>query len=484
MITSSKGIILLLFSLICQNTAAIDAQFRYCTFQQPGKSPYIETYLSINSRSLAFVKVGPNSFQGAIEVTIDFSRNDTIVAYDKYTLRSPVIDSTTNNNFAFLDLQRFRLSAGTYKMQLQIVDKADTSNHATAKEEIVVEQKGGFSFSDIMLVNKINPASKPSPLTRGGLDLEPRPSAFFGNGQDTLSYYFELYGANQLAPDSLVILRSWVEKVDGDIVPNTSRFYKRNPKDIIAIADAFLIDEVPSGNYKIQLEARNRENELIASKSYLIQRLNTQMKFDESKVLAAQFGGSFVDKLTRAELMDNIRSMRPISQFMEREYADNLLNNKEVDDELLKRYMLTFWEKRDATSPRAAWELYSQQVNNANQLFSSKITKGYETDRGRVYLQYGAPNSRTVVDNEPSAYPYEIWWYYEYQGQRNIRFVFYNPDMVTNDYQLLHSEALGETFDPQWRLIIFSRTTAFQNLDDTQNRDHFGTRLEENFRNQ
>lgn len=464
---------------------AIDAQFRYCVFQQPEKGPYLETYLTVNSRSIAFVSIGENQLQGAIELTIDFSRNDTIVLFDKYTLRSPVIDTNTKTQFAFLDLQRFGLPAGVYTMNLKIVDVNDTSNHAFATENVLITAVGNQpAFSGIMLSNRIEAANGKGNLTKNGFDFEPRASTFYGNGQDTMQYYFELYGTQSILPDSLLIVRSWIETQQGQVVPNTSRFYKKSPKQVLPIAEALLIDEIPSGNYALKLELRNRNNELLAVQQLEFQRMNTLIQFDEQKLLAAKLGGTFVDDFDRKKLIEQIRSVRPISQHSEREYADNMLNNKSLDDEFYKRYLISFWEKRDPVNPRAAWARYQEQVDAANSLFSSKITKGYETERGRVYLQYGAPNSRTVVDNEPSAYPYEIWWYYEYQGQRNIRFVFYNPDLITNDYQLLHSEALGETFDPQWRLILFSRTTAFQNLDETQNRDHFGTRLEDNFRNQ
>lgn len=464
---------------------AIDAQFRYCVFQQPDKGPYIETYLSVNSRSIAFNVIGPNQLQGAIELTIDFSRNDTIVLFDKYTLKSPVIDSNGSTDFAFLDMQRFGLAPGTYTMHLRITDKNDTSNTATAVEKIVFGSAPiKPTISDVMLASKIGPATSGSSLSKNGLALLPRASTFFGDGEDTLQFYFEIYGSQTLAPDSVFIVKSWLETSDGAVVANSSKFYKRSPRQVVAIADAILLDEVASGNYSLKLEVRNRLNDLLAQQIIHLQRMNSNVAFDEQKLLATLLGGTFVDKFNRDQLKEFIKSTRPIAQRNEREYADNLLKQKEVDEELLKRYLLSFWEARDKVNPVVPFEAYQEEVNKANQLFSSKISRGYETERGRVYLQYGSPNSRTVVDNEPSAYPYEIWWYYEYKGQRNIRFVFYNPDMVTNDYQLLHSEALGETFDPQWRLILFSRTTSFQNLDDTQNRDHFGTRLEDNFRNQ
>jgi GWxTD domain-containing protein len=250
------------------------------------------------------------------------------------------------------------------------------------------------------------------------------------------------------------------------------------------ITDAFLIDEVPSGNYTLRFQALSRENQLLAEKTMTIQRLNSKIAFDEQKMKALTTNMSFVEAMTEPQLRDYIASVRPISEIFEREYADNLLKQKDIEVDLLKKFMLSFWERRDKVNPQNAWSDYHAKVKEVNELFSSKIMRGYETERGRVYLQYGKPNTRTQVTNEPSAYPYEIWWYYEYKGQRNIRFVFYNPDMITNDYQLLHSEALGETFDPQWRLILFSRTTAFRDIDEQMNRGHFGSYLEDNFRNQ
>lgn len=463
---------------------ALDAQFRYAVFYAPGKGPYVETYLAVNSRSVHFKQFEPNQLQGAIEITVSFERNDSIVLFDKYVLKSPVIDTNTVLDFSFLDLQRFSLPEGAYFMDMIIRDQYDTSNVVRATGTIDLKRKAETVwFSDLMLANSISKATKAGALTKSGLDIVPRPSFFFNTTHDTLRFYAELYDTDRLA-DSVFIVRALLEYGENQVVDKCSRVYRMTSKKVNVITDAFLIDEVPSGNYTLRLEARNRNNELIANKKLTIQRLNSRIAFDEQKMKALQTNMSFVDAMTDKELRDNITSMRPISEMFEREYADNLLKQKELDVELLKKYMLSFWERRNKVNPQQAWLEYYALVKETIELFSSKIMKGYETERGRVYLQYGRPSSRTQVTNEPSAYPYEIWWYYEYKGQRNIRFVFYNPDMITNDYQLLHSEALGETFDPQWRLILFSRTTAFRDIDDQMNRGHFGSYLEENFRNQ
>jgi GWxTD domain-containing protein len=477
-------LLMLIVGLLQQPAQALDAQFRYAVFYAPGKGPYVETYLAVNSRSVHFKQFEPNQLQGAIVITVSFERNDSIVLYDKYVLKSPIIDTNTVLDFSFLDLQRFSLPEGTYFMDMTIRDQFDTSNVVRATGTIELKRPLETAwFSDVMLANSITKAIEVGPLTKSGLNIVPRPSFFFNTTHDTLRFYAELYDTDKLA-DSVFIVKALLEYGDRQVVDKCSRFYRLAPKKVNVIADAFLIDEVPSGNYTLRLEARNRNNELIASKSMSIQRLNSKIAFDEQKMKALQTSMSFVDAMSEKDIREHIASMRPVSEMFEREYADNLLSQKEVDVELLKKYMLSFWERRNKVNPQQAWLEYYAKVQETVQLFSSKIMKGYETERGRVYLQYGPPSSRTQVTNEPSAYPYEIWWYYEYKGQRNIRFVFYNPDMITNDYQLLHSEALGETYDPQWRLILFSRTTAFRDIDEQMNRGHFGSYLEENFRNQ
>jgi hypothetical protein len=113
--------------------------------------------------------------------------------------------------------------------------------------------------------------------------------------------------------------------------------------------------------------------------------------------------------------------------------------------------------------------------------FASSIRRGYSTDRGRVYLQYGPPDNRTVSTYEPAAYPYEIWHYYKLGNQSNRRFVFYNPDLVSNDYTLIHSDALGEIMNDQWQFLIMKRDTQTNDIDLERTDPHFGSQLQQNF---
>ena len=109
-------------------------------------------------------------------------------------------------------------------------------------------------------------------------------------------------------------------------------------------------------------------------------------------------------------------------------------------------------------SPQIEWENYYAQVKRVNNSFSAIRIKGYETDRGRVFLKYGAPDRIVQNHNEPGAYPYEIWHYYTLEKQRNKKFVFMTRDIATNDFQLIHSDAIGELNNSRWTSEIYSRT--------------------------
>ncbi len=49
----------------------------------------------------------------------------------------------------------------------------------------------------------------------------------------------------------------------------------------------------------------------------------------------------------------------------------------------------------------------------------------------------------------PNSYPYEIWEYYHLaDGEVDKKFVFYDRELVGNNYELLHSDARGEIQKP------------------------------------
>jgi len=40
-------------------------------------------------------------------------------------------------------------------------------------------------------------------------------------------------------------------------------------------------------------------------------------------------------------------------------------------------------------------------------------------------------------------------------GQADVKFIFYNPTLSPNNYELLHSTARGEPNNPRWEVILY-----------------------------
>jgi GWxTD domain-containing protein len=178
--------------------------------------------------------------------------------------------------------------------------------------------------------------------------------------------------------------------------------------------------------------------------------------------------------MDKAVLEDNIRSLYPISTEMERMFVNDKL--KKADLILMQQYFFNFWLQRSASDPESAWKNYKKEVDVVNSKFGTKVKRGYDTDRGRVYLEYGQPNeivdrafdSSSGLDESWGSVPYQIWHYYKLKNQSNRKFVFANPNLALGDYELYHSDAIGEINDPNWTNRL-SRSNDLNTDNDSRN---------------
>jgi GWxTD domain-containing protein len=237
------------------------------------------------------------------------------------------------------------------------------------------------------------------------------------------------------------------------------------------------------------IEVRNKLNELVAQKKVFFQRTNNKMKKEEGDISSISVENTFVAAISNKDsLKELIRSLRPIASESEKHFLDNQL--KAADEKLMQRFLYNFWQSRSPLNPEEAFKRYNLDVKAVNAKFGTLVYKGYETDRGRVYLQYGPPDKREESPSEPNAYPYEIWFYYTLEDksklnpiQTNKRFIFYNPDLATNNYVLLHSDALGEIKESRWEMKLHKRTVQSHDFEKTDAPKHFGGNADDMFKN-
>jgi GWxTD domain-containing protein len=77
----------------------------------------------------------------------------------------------------------------------------------------------------------------------------------------------------------------------------------------------------------------------------------------------------------------------------------------------------TFWDDRDPTPDTPANEYRDEvfaRMESASLSFDEPLRRpGWTTDRGRIFLRYGKPDSRIVREGDFNGAPAEIWEYFD-----------------------------------------------------------------------
>lgn len=146
------------------------------------------------------------------------------------------------------------------------------------------------------------------------------------------------------------------------------------------------------------------------------------------------------------ELEKEFDEARYISNYNEKEEWKRL-----VTIEAKREYLFNFWNNRDeneATPLNETQIEYANRISYSRNKFSDLSQKeGWKTDRGRVYVIYGAPSEIERNPYSSESVPYEIWRYNEIEG--GVIFVFADYSGF-NNYKLIHSTKRGELKDDNW----------------------------------
>jgi len=485
-----KNIIAALFVLFSAGAEAqITAYFSHCAFNDPANKPFMETYLSVFGNTVSFKKNANGKYQGMVEVGILFTQDGTIKASRKYNVLSPeIMDTLLRPNF--IDQQRFSLDTGKYDIELSIMDKNISGKKFSLKESTHISfPAAAVSISDVQFLTSFAKAEKPGVLTKNGFDLVPFVSDFFSEKINELSFYAEVYNTKAVLGENERFLVNYQiqSHENGKALPKYIIVKRETTSVATVILSKFNITDLPSGNYDLGIQIVSKENKIVAQKKIFFQRRNPEAKVDVADLANIVVENTFAAKIhSKDSLKDHIRSLRPVSVQSEKAFADNQL--KLADEKLMQQFLYNFWAARNPIVPEDAWKEYLENVKVVNKKYGTQIRRGYETDRGRVYLQYGTPDKMEAVPSEPNAYPYEIWTYYKLGDksklnppQTNKQFIFYDMSLVTNDYQLLHSNAVSETYDPTWQMKLHKRITQSSDFENTTAPEHFGGNAGEDF---
>lgn len=416
--------------------AQMDAYLDIGKFQLDNNTSYLETYLSIIGESVTYKKT-TEGYQASINVVLQFSQNNETKYHDKYTLNSPIVKDINQIDFNFIDQQRIALPKGLYTMKLLIEDANNSDDKFHHSQSVELNKQNGFS--SIQFIHSYKATTEPNQLSKSGYDLTPFVSNFYNRDNHQLLFYTEFYQENS---EKILMQSSIISQETGKIINQLVKSSIKEGKHI-PILQNFPIKDLESGSYYILVEAKNQTNQTIASNKRLFYKENDAIKLSE-----IDLNNTFTTNITDVEqLKTYIYYTYPIQSPRESLFAVNQLKLDSL--ELMQRFFYKFWKDRDPFQPEDAWNNYLEQVELVNKSFSNGLTPGYKTDRGRVYLQYGSPNSRQQEVLPKVFEPFEVWHYYHIESERNVKFIFMNKNR-TNEYRLVLTNKQGEISDMDW----------------------------------
>lgn len=413
-------------------------------FLEPGKGERVDVHITVLGTT-AFWTTDERGFQQAkVDALTLILQDGKIVDFRKTQVTSPDRADTLQGDF--IHREQFLLKPGAYELSVELHDAnlADTARTFVHVPLVIGDRQNKVSISDILFT--MPGAHNTTPV--------PFPGSYFPPATTKLGYYAEIYGTPRafgLHGPFLSVVQ--IESYESGKVIGNFRFVQRLTADTVVQSSSFFgIEALPSGNYLLALEVRDRNDSLIARRAQFFQR-NNPITYDPTDMVAGELGNNFTDAFTNQDsLAEYLNSMRPIADELERKMIDDRWKDRKPD--LMRQLMYTFWYNRSPSDPKTAWERYNQAVIYANKKFGCRNMRGYQSDQGYIYLRYGAPN--TVVDraNETTAVPYMIWHFYRAGKYTDRRFVFYQPERSTTCWTLLSSDMPGELNNSRWLDIL------------------------------
>ena len=436
-------------------------------FYAPDAGSYLEIYIEFAGYTIQF-----QPFQGGTKATVlvDIELKDSLqqtVFKDLYTLDSPISSDSSQNNF--IEILRTSVKPGTYFLQVYLEDlnRPKSSIKGVIPVEIVaLDQK--LAFSSVEIVDLAFKSEEESRFVKSGYYMLPLLSNYFNQEMSSLPFYTELYGAT----GPILLERKVVDAKTNQNFALLQRKDTLTPSAVLPILQEVNLTDLPTGSYQLQITATDLNKQQTATQTYDFERNNDiESAFDFASML---LDPSFQASIHTDSIAYFFESLIPIAKPGEIRTIIDVLKAK--DTVAMRKHLQAFWYQTAGNKAYEKWIQYREQVRSVEKYYANNYMEGFETDRGRVYLKYGQPNTVVVKESSPSEYPYEIWTYDKIGIYSNKRFVFYNPDLISNNHRLLHSDMIGELRNPAWQQILSRRNTVNGTVDDPNmmNVKHFG----------
>ncbi|MDP2960522.1 MAG: GWxTD domain-containing protein, partial [candidate division Zixibacteria bacterium] len=247
-------------------------------------------------------------------------------------------------------------------------------------------------FSGIELARSVKESQDFSKFIKQGKEVIPSVSNIFGDPDDFLWVYFELYNLKATGPEDHLIIYELEASNKAIVLRDTTRTTLLQATDqSFYDFKEIKIGEIKDGTYTLRLKLLNKEGRV---------RAKTQKELNIEWSLLYQVKNNYPQAV---ELLRYVASDKELKEL------------KEAEEEDRTKKWIDFWKSKDLTPDTPENELmeeYYKRVKYANEHFGIYDKEGYKTDMGMVYIKFGPPDEMDRHPFELSTRPYLVWYYY------------------------------------------------------------------------
>jgi len=411
-----------------------------------GTSSYAELHIYIPGVAVADSMLADSNYRQAVELLIMFSQKGEIVNYDKITLNhdSPERDAD------YFDIKRYMLPAGDYDLELSWTDLHDPSHGQTIIDKLSLLDGSSSkpTMSRPALLQNVTQGSD-ALSAKNGMLMELLPYDVIHPEMSHLIAYSEIYNLSDTTQTYFIEYGILADASDKVITRSYKRLGNTSSESVLLTMD---LKDISAGDHNFFVTLKDQDKLALHHMEQSFSVMSRQADNGNNVDLMETFAG----RLDTLELWYSLKSIMPLLPNKCHPTLQEMIDQEE--DKSARVFLYSFWSGVNAKQPDTAYQAYYKMCTDLDKVYGVGALKGYETDRGYIYLKYGSPTDIFPMSEEPSAPPYEIWVYNQFPetGQIGVKFLFYNPSLDERSFLLLHSNAINERNNPNWQKQLYS----------------------------
>lgn len=448
------------------------------TFLYDGSESLLEVYLSFEAKSLPYRAAGDGAFSSALPLTL--SLRPIASSAPAGAERTPVYEQDVEYRFqvpdttslaagqVFVEQLRTTVAPGDYELAVTIQVPGDEgpSEFGLVRDVVVPAYATDPALSSIQVATSITRASDPAEsFVKSGLVVRPNPDTFYGQALSSVPYYVEVY--NPATEGTTYTLLTFLSETNQpNPLPGKQSRTERTARPVDVVVGRMDVSDLPSGIYTLNLAVLGPGNEAIAETRKRIFVINPDIE-RPGGTPTLDYEDTIFAVMGTEELDQHLEHALVIATQSEQSRIDELRSRG--TDEEKQSYLASFWRARD-TEPNPlvndAYERFYERLRIAEDRYREPgANAGYKSDRGRVFLKYGAPANIERNTFDQQLVPHEIWTYENIPGEGAALFVFADRFTTSRQFMLIHSTVRGEVSLPDWRRELQTLSGGFQQID-------------------